>query len=84
MAYTQTAAYGDMKGMAPSCHKDDDDYYYTQFGPARIFFGSGSPNALITIPIYSMGIAFDTATGQMYTCYGLAAASSSWTAIKSV
>ena len=62
MAVTQ--AVTDRGGISNVCVKDDDGYWYRQMGPIRLYFGTGSPNAIITAPIGSEYI--DSTSGVIY------------------
>lgn len=66
MAWAQTEASGHMTGMSNVAVKDDDGYWYFEWGPIRVYFGSGGdPDGVIDAPIGSWAV--DMATGQWYT-----------------
>ena len=63
----QTTA-GCKTGITCIASKDatDKTYYGFDFGPIRIYFGDGTPNALITAPIGSLFIRNTAAGGKLY------------------
>lgn len=62
MAVTQTT--DDRKSIVLNAQTDSDGYYYILFGPVRLYFGSGTPNGVITAPKGSLYI--DRGNAKIY------------------
>jgi len=62
MAVTQTTA--NKAGISNISQADSDGYYYLPFGDARLYVGTGTPNAIITAPAGSLYI--ERGAGKLY------------------